>query len=203
MNLTLTVFRRLSLYLHFLRQLPPEVTRISATTIAAELGLGEVMVRKELSQISAAAGRPKVGYEVSALIKALENFMGYGKLRRAVVIGAGKLGRALMGYEGFTQYGLHIAAAFDINENVIGVQESGRPILSMEDLPEFCRQQQVEIGIITVPATQAQLVCNRLCENGVRAIWCFAPAALSVPEGVSVQYENMAASLAMLSKHLD
>lgn len=203
MNLTLTVFRRLSLYLHFLRQLPKEVVWISATTIASELGLGEVLVRKELSQVSPAAGRPKLGYEVSGLIKALEKTLGYGKIRRAVVIGAGKLGRALMGYEGFTQYGLHIAAAFDINESVIGIQEAGRPILAMEDLPEFCCQQQIEIGIITVPAAQAQLVCNRLCENGVRAIWSFAPAALSVPEGVTVQYENMAASLAMLSKHLD
>lgn len=203
MNLTLTVFRRLSLYLHYLKQLPSHVTRISATTLAAELELGEVMVRKELNRVSPTAGRPKVGYEVAELIRSLESCLGYGQLRKAVVVGAGKLGCALMGYEGFTQYGLHIAAAFDINEGIVGNREGGRPVLSMEDLPEFCRQQQIEIGIITVPAAQAQLVCNRLCENGVRAIWCFAPAALNVPKGVTVQYENMAASLAMLSKNLD
>ncbi|PWM43187.1 MAG: redox-sensing transcriptional repressor Rex [Clostridiales bacterium] len=202
MNLTLTVFRRLSLYLHYLKQLPPEVTRISATTIASDLGLGEVLVRKELSQASAAAGRPKTGYVVASLIHALENFLGYNQLCRAVVAGAGKLGRALMGYDGFTDYGLYIAAAFDINEEIIGTQEAGRPILSMEDLPVFCRQQTVDIGIITVPGIAAQSVCDRLCENGVRAIWCFAPAALSAPEGVLIQYENMAASLAMLSSHL-
>ncbi len=202
MNLTLTVFRRLSLYLHYLKQLPPEVSRISATVIASELGLGEVLVRKELSQASGAAGRPKTGYAVAPLIDALENFLGYNQRCKAVVVGAGKLGRALMGYEGFADYGLHIAAAFDMDEKVIGTQEAGRPILSMEDLPAFCRQQTVEIGIITVPGTSAQEVCDRLCENGVRAIWCFAPAALSAKPGILVQYENMAASLAMLSSHL-
>lgn len=202
MNLTLTVFRRLSLYLHYLKQLPPDVTRISATTIANALGLGEVLVRKELSQASGAAGRPKTGYVVSTLIRELENFLGYNNLCRAVVIGAGKLGRALMGYEGFSDYGLYISAAFDTDAQVIGTQESGRPILALEDLEQFCKQQPVEIGIITVPKGAAQEVCDRLVACGFRSIWCFAPAALNVPEGVKVHYENMAASLALLTDHL-
>lgn len=202
MNMTLTVFRRLSLYLHYLKQLPPDVTRISATTIANELGLGEVLVRKELSQASGAVGRPKTGYVVSTLIRALENFLGYNDLCCAVVVGAGKLGRALMGYEGFADYGLYIAAGFDTDEAVIGTQESGRPILALEDLEKFCEQQTAEIGIITVPKAEAQAVCDRLVACGFRSIWSFAPVALSVPEGVKVHYENMAASLALLTDHL-
>lgn len=202
MNLTMTVFRRLSLYLHYLKQLPPNVKTISATSIAADLGLGEVLVRKELCFASDFAGRPKTGYMVPQLIDALERFLDYRTPRCAVVVGAGRLGRALMGPGVFADYGLYVAAAFDLNEQIVGTQESGRPILSMEDLPVFCQQQPVEIGIITVPAQQAQQVCDQLCASGVRAIWSFAPAALQVPEGVLVQYEDMAASLAMMACHL-
>lgn len=203
MNLTMTVFRRLSLYLQYLKQLPPEVTTVSATTIAADLGLGEVLVRKELCYASDFAGRPKTGYVVSQLIDALERFLGFRASRCGVVIGAGKLGRALMNAGAFSDCGLHIAAAFDINEQLIGVQESGKPILSMEDLPIFCRQQPVEIGIIAVPAPAAQQVCDQLCANGIRAIWSFAPAVLKVPEDVFVQYEDMAATFALLVRRLE
>lgn len=202
MNMTLTVFRRLSLYLYYLKQLPKEVTRISATTIANDLGLGEVLVRKELSHASGAAGRPKTGYVVSTLICALENFLGYNTLYRAIVVGAGELGHALMKQEGFSDFGLYIAAGFDTNDSVIGTQAAGRPILSLADLERFCEQQPVELGIITVPKNAAQDVCDRLVACGIRSIWSFAPTPLKVPEGVKVHYENLSASLALLTNHL-
>lgn len=202
MNLTLTVFRRLSLYLQYLKHLPPEVTRISATTIASDLGLGEVLVRKELSHASSAAGRPKTGYVVSTLIRALENFLGYNNLSRGIVVGAGKLGCALMGSEEFPDHGLYIAAAFDVDESLIGQQVAGRPILSMDDLERFCENQPAGLAILTVPKEVAQSACDRLVACGVRSIWSFAPVTLNVPEGVIVHYENLAASLALLTHHL-
>lgn len=202
MNLTLTVFRRLSLYLHYLKQLPPEVTRISATIIARDLGLGEVLVRKELSFASSAAGRPKTGYVVSTLIRALENFLGYNQLSRAIVVGAGKLGSALMSYEDAADYGLYVAAGFDTNESLIGTQIAGRPVLAMEDLEQFCRQQPADIAIIAVPKSEAQATCDRLVACGFRSIWSFVPVALRVPEGVLLHYENMSASIALLTHHL-
>jgi redox-sensing transcriptional repressor len=198
MNLTLTVFRRLSLYLQYLKQLPPEVTRISATTIANELGLGEVLVRKELSHASAAAGRPKTGYAVATLIHALENFLGYNQLSRAVIIGAGKMGRALLAAEDFAENGMYIAAAFDTNKALIG----NNGILPMENLEEFCNQAPVDVAIITVPKESAQEVCDRVVACGIRSVWCFAPVALTVPDGVLVHYENLAASMALLTHHL-
>ncbi|MBQ8893604.1 MAG: redox-sensing transcriptional repressor Rex [Clostridia bacterium] len=202
MNLTLTVFRRLSLYLHYLKQLPPEVTRISATTVANELGLGEVLVRKELSFASGAVGRPKTGYVVATLIHALENFLGYHNHCRAIVVGANSLGRALMNYDEFSDYGLYVTAAFDDRESVIGQFEAGHPVLSLDDLEQFCRQQPTDLAILNVPKGDAQAVCDRLVACGLRAIWSFVPIALKVPEGVKVHYENMAASLALLTHHL-
>ncbi len=202
MNMTLTVFRRLSMYLYYLKQLPKGVTRISATTIAHELGMGEVLVRKELSYASGAVGRPKTGYVVSTLICALENFLGYNTLYRAIVVGAGELGHALMKQEGFSDFGLYIAAGFDTNQAVIGTQAAGRPILSLDDLERFCAQQPVELGIITVPKQAAQEVCDRLVNCGIRSIWNFAPIPLKVPEDVKVHYENLSASLALLTNHL-
>lgn len=136
------------------------------------------------------------------LINEIESFLGYNNVHDAVLVGAGRLGRALMGYDGFKSYGLNILAAFDSNADCIGTTESGKQIFSMERLGDICRRLGVHIGIITVPADQAQAVCDALVEAGIKAIWNFAPIHLYVPDGVLVQTENMAASLAMLSKHL-
>ena len=178
-----------------------ETPTISAAEIARSLGLNPVLVRKDLALISD-GGRPKIGYNREKLIADIEGFLGYGNTNDAVLIGAGKLGRALLGYSGFAEYGLNIVAAFDANDAIIGTSKSGKPIMHMSRLEEFCRRNKVQIGIITVPAEDAQNVCDRLIECGIRAIWNFAPKHLDVPEDILVQNENMAASLALLSKHL-
>ncbi len=194
--------RRLPRYLSYLKSLGPDAPEyISATGIAEALGLGQVQVRKDLAQVSS-SGRPKVGYVTIQLINEIESFLGYNNVHDAVLVGAGRLGRALMGYDGFKSYGLNILAAFDSNADCIGTTESGKQIFSMERLGDICRRLGVHIGIITVPADQAQAVCDALVEAGIKAIWNFAPIHLYVPDGVLVQTENMAASLAMLSKHL-
>ena len=129
--------------------------------------------------------------------------MGYGNTNDAVLIGAGKLGRALLGYSGFAAYGLNIVAAFDANDAIIGTSNSGKPIMHLSRLREFCQRYKIKIGIITVPLEEAQNVCDLLIENGILAIWNFAPTHLNVPKEILVQNENMAASLALLSKHLN
>lgn len=194
--------KRLPRYLGYLKSLgetAPEY--ISATAIAEALGLGQVQVRKDLAQISN-SGRPKVGYVTCQLIAEIESFLGYNNARDAVIVGAGRLGQALLGYEGFRSYGLNIVAAFDADPARTGVSDSGKPIFPMDELRHICRRLSVRIGVITVPADQAQAVCDALVDAGIKAIWNFAPIHLYVPEGVLVQTENMAASLAMLSKHL-
>ena len=110
---------------------------------------------------------------------------------------------ALLGYSGFAEYGLNIVAAFDENDAIIGTSKSGKPIMHLSRLGEICRREQIKIGIITVPAEQAQGVCDLLISNGILAIWNFAPKHLNVPDHILVQNENMAASLALLCKHLN
>ena len=196
------LFTRLPLYLYYLQQLPESVENISATAIASALGYGDVQVRKDLSAVSG-EGKPKTGYEVTGLIRALERFLGYDKDKSAVIVGAGKLGMALYGYSGFDAYGLHIAAAFDNDAAKVDQSDSGKIVYPLSDFEDFCSDGAVKIGIITTPASAAQSVCDLMCANGIEAIWCFAPTHINAPKGVMVQYENMATSLAMLSSHLE
>lgn len=196
------VLKRLPNYLTYLKSLPEDgPANISATALAAALDMGEVQVRKDLAMVSD-GGRPKVGYLRSGLIQDIEKFLGYDNTTEAVLIGAGKLGRALMGYSGFAEYGLEIVAAFDMNEALDGQKESGKPIYAISRLPEYCKAHKVLMGIITVPADAAQEVADLLVANGIKALWTFAPTHLDVPSKILVQYENMATSLAVLSVHL-
>ena len=120
----------------------------------------------------------------------------------AVLIGVGSLGKALLSYNGFEHYGMNIVAAFDISKNIIGNEVGGKKVLHVEKTSEICRRLNIHIGIITVPEETAQIVCDQLVAGGVSAIWNFAPVHLSAPENILIQNENMAASLALLSKHL-
>ena len=147
--------RRLPFYLDYLKKKQADgVRNISATTVANELKLNEVQVRKDLASVSVTGGKPKTGYVAEELIRDLESFLGYDNTKEAVIAGAGKLGQAL-------------------------------------------------IGIICVPPECAQSVCDKMVASGILAIWNFAPVHLSVPTGVIVQYENLAASLAVLSQNLE
>lgn len=195
------VLKRLPGYLAYLKSLQDhEYPYISATALANALGMGEVQVRKDLASVSD-GGRPKIGYLRENLIDDIEQFLGYDNTTDAVLIGAGKLGQALMGYKGFEEYGLNVLAAFDINPQKDATDE-GKPIYHIDHLEQFCRAHKVLMGIITVPDCHAQEVCDKLIACGIKAIWNFAPIHLEVPSNILVQSENMATSLAVLSMHL-
>ena len=188
-------------YLNYLKSLPEDTSPyISATAVANALGMGEVQVRKDLAMVSD-GGRPKIGYMREGLIEDISQFLGYDNATDAILIGAGKLGQALLGYGGFSAYGLNILAAFDAKP-AVKTTDDGKPIFPMEQLESFCRSNKVLMGIITVPAEYAQSVCDRLINCGIKAVWNFAPTHLDVPPHILVQNENMATSLALLSMHL-
>ena len=196
-----SVLKRLPGYLAYLNNLPEGTApHISATALAAALGMGEVQVRKDLAMVSD-GGRPKIGYQRDRLIDDIEQFLGYDNTTAAVLIGAGKLGQALLGYGGFDDYGLNILAAFD-TAPALERTEDGKPIYHISQLESFCRSHKVLMGIITVPQAHAQQVCDQLISCGIKAIWNFAPVHLDVPSNILVQSENMATSLAVLSMHL-
>jgi len=192
---------RLPEYLRVLRELPQdEFSNISATTLAKKLELGEVQVRKDLAAVSG-AGKPKLGYVTSKLIEKLEETLGYNSLTEAVLVGAGKLGRALLEYGEFQRYGVKITAAFDSNEQVINLNGKTE-ILPMNQFDDYCKKHEVKLGIITVGEGSAQLVCDLMIKSKITAIWNFAPCKLVIPEGILLQNENLALSLAHLNNQL-
>ncbi len=196
-----SVLKRLPGYLSYLKSLPEgSATYISATALANALGMGEVQVRKDLALVCD-GGRPKIGYLRERLIEDISQFLGYDNTTDAILVGAGKLGQALLGYSGFEAYGLNILAAFDVLP-AAEQTEDGKPIYPISQLESFCRSHNVLMGIVTVPAKHAQEVCEKLIENGIKAVWNFAPVHLDVPDNILVQNENMATSLAVLSMHL-
>ena len=190
---------RLPQYLEYLKSLPEIRRTISATAIAKALSLGEVQVRKDLATVSG-AGKPKIGYETDKLITDIESHLGYEKLTNAVLVGAGKLGRALLDYDGFENFGVRIVAGFDCNETAL--KKGAKNILPIRDIGAYCREYKVKLGIITVGVGSAQDVCDKLVESGIEAIWNFAPVTLKVPNGVLLKQENLALSLAYLNNQI-
>lgn len=194
---------RLPVYHHYLEQKDNEgIETISAPAIALDLQLNEVQVRKDLAMVTKTAGKPKMGYLIKELIADMEEFLGYHNTNQAALVGVGSLGKALLSYKGFEQYGVEIVMAFDSDGRKVNTRIGGKMVLSFDKLENLCQRMNIHIGIITVPGEHAQEVCNKLVAGGVKAIWNFAPIHLSVPSHVLVQNENMAVSLAALSKYL-
>ncbi len=192
--------RRLPYYLEYLKKQRDEkqVVNISATIVANDLHLNEVQVRKDLAAVSVTGGKPKTGYVITELITDLECFLGYNNTKEAIIAGVGKLGSALLSYDEFARYGLHIVAAFDTNEEIV----DNVKIFPAKKMADLCERLHAHIGIICVPPSQAQAVCDEMIKSGILAIWNFAPTHLRVPPEVILQNENLAASLAVLSQNL-
>lgn len=191
--------KRLPVYMSYLKSLDPsEGEYISSATVAEALDMNDVQVRKDLAAVCKSAGIPKKGFVVRDLIGGISDFLGYGSGNDAIIIGAGNLGMALMSYRGFDNYGINIVAAFDSCPEVI----DNKKVFDVSSVGEMCKKLNVKIGIITVPDSAAQKVCDLLVESGILAIWNFAPTHIKAPEEILVQNENMASSLALLSNHL-
>jgi redox-sensing transcriptional repressor len=194
--------RRLPSYLRLLYELQARGRDVvSCTHIADELGLVSVQVRKDLS-ITGIVGKPKVGYQIPELIVAIETFLGWRNTKDAVLVGAGSLGAALLGYEGFKEFGLNVLVGFDSDPAKVGTQIHGKEIFPMEKLPNLVKRIHVLIGILAVPACVAQEVADLMVEAGIRAIWNYTSMSLRVPDTVVVEDVKLAASLAVLSSRL-
>ena len=201
--LTVQTLQRMPYYLEYLEDAVQKGHReISAASIASELGLSDVLVRKDLAAVSTKSGRPKAGFEADTLIEDIRNYMGYHHIKKAVLAGAGSLGKALLRNGEFRKYGLQIVAAFDIRRSLIHRRIGDVEVYSLTRLRDYCLENQIQIGIITVPADAAQDVALRMADGGIRAIWNFAFVKLHLPEQILVQNEDLASSLAMLSQHL-
>jgi redox-sensing transcriptional repressor len=194
--------KRLPLYHRFLKEWQAAGHEtVSCTDIGQDLGLDPTQVRKDLESVGA-AGRPRIGYGLIGLIEALEQFLGWNNVNDAFLVGAGSMGSALLGYRKFEQCGLKIVAAFDLDPSKIGTLIHGKHVLSLDKLANLAERMHILIGIITVPAAEAQAVADLMIAGGVRAIWNFAPTRLRAPEHVIIHNEDLYCSLAALSQKL-
>ena len=195
-----SVLTRLPLYLEYLIDLKETEGYsgyITDTKIAMDLELGEVQVRKDLS-FACGNGKPKLGYDLVALIEKIKDYLGCRQRKNAIIIGVGKLGSALLGYRGFERYGIHIIAGFDLKDK-IEENESLVKEFTEKNVLEVFENNLIDIVIICVPKKFAQEVCDILVKMKIKAIWNFAPTRLKVPKNVLVQNENLAYSLSVVS----
>lgn len=194
------LLNRLPGYLNHLKSLPMEYENVSAASIARALGLGEVQVRKDLAKISD-TGRRRTGRCRERLILDIEKYLDFASEAGTIIVGTGKLGTALLDYDGFDEAGLNVMAGFDIQPPRERT-DRGKPIYPMTRLETFCKRYQVRIGIIAVPTDCAQDICDILVHCGVEAIWNFAPVRLRVPDCVIVKNEDLALALTALRVEL-
>lgn len=194
----LPTIRRLPTYLYKLSEMRKAGVEIVATPeLARYMNLGEIVIRKDLA-LTGVSGQPGVGYKVRELIEAIKSYLNWDNVSEAILVGAGSLGSALMGYEGSRSTGAD-HRRLDADPAKIGTEVRERSVFDIDRLEELTRRLQVRMGIICVPADQAQDVADRMVAGGIKAIWNFANVSLKVPDDVIVQREVIAGGLAVLS----
>jgi redox-sensing transcriptional repressor len=158
-------------------------------------------VRKDI-QYTDIVGKPKTGYDINQLIKAIESFLNWENFDDAFLVGAGVLGQAILSYKAFKNYGLNFVAAFDISEDKIGQKFFDIEVLPLNKLQNLAKRMHVHVGVITTPAQAAQEVADIMISSGIIAIWNFAPVSLKVPDDIVVENIQFSQSLAVLSRKL-
>ncbi len=191
--------RRLSAYLRFLEDFDSRgAETISSHELARRGGTTSAQVRKDLSMFGS-FGKRGLGYSVPELAGQLREILGLGRHWKVVIIGAGKIGTALVQYGGFRQRGFHVLAAYDSSADKIGRTLDGIPVRDIGQLERDVTREQAAIAVLAIPAESAQSVVNRVIAAGIKAILNFAPTLLQVPSDVTVRNVNMAMELEGLS----
>ncbi len=193
---------RLSIYSRYLYQLKTEgVETISSGDIALGVGVSSAQVRKDLAYFGE-FGTRGVGYKVEELYGHLMQILGLDRLWNVVIIGAGKLGSALALYQGFLDRGFKIKAVLDINEEIVGNKLGDLTVGTWEDLEGIIKQENINIGVVTVPSIAAQTVTDKLIDYGVKAILNFSPRVLKVPNDVVLRNVDLSVHMEVLSFNL-
>lgn len=191
--------RRLSGYLRHLRQLSADGRPVvSSRELADETGTTAAQVRKDLSQFGSFGQRGR-GYPVTALRDALVRILGLRRQWRVCVVGAGRLGSALLGYEDLARRGFEVVAAFDIDPEKVGRSVRGVPVLPLEELEREIDMRGVEIAILAVPDAPARQLAQRLASAGVTGILNFTSTKIDPGPGVAVRVMDIAVELEGLS----
>jgi len=187
MEIPPVVIDRLPLYARALSTLEAKGREVvSSQELGTRLGVTPAQIRKDLSYFGR-FGKQGRGYNVRKLLDELRRILGLDRQWRMALVGVGKLGRAILGYGGFTPQGFRIVAAFDTDPKRVGKQISNLTVKDADDLERVLSQDRVDVGIVAVPAEIAQDVIDALVRCGVRAILNYAPIAARVPPGIRIK----------------
>ena len=195
--------RRLPWYLSVCRLLKQQGEQyVSSTRLSKETNLVASQIAKDLSCVNI-VGRTRVGYEIDNLLSVLEDFLGFTRVHKAFIFGAGRLGSALLNDKGLRQFGLEVVAAFDTNPRVVGSNVAGIPVFHINELEAKMKRYDVRIGILTVPIDRAQEVADKMVVWGIKAIWNFTPLRIRVPDDIVVQNTSLYAHLSLMFNRLE
>ncbi len=190
---------RLPVYLRSLVDMAEQgATTVSSETLAEASGVNSAKVRKDLSYLGS-YGTRGVGYDVAYLIHQIRRELGLTQHWRVLIAGVGNLGHALANYRGFSERGFRVVGLVDSDPGKIGTQVDGMTVRPVKDLPELVRDGEVAIGLICTPAPAAQSTADAMVAAGIRSILNFAPALVTVPEGVSLRKVDLSIELQILS----
>lgn len=197
------VIDRLPVYFRLLKSLQERgVTVVSSQELGDALNVTPAQIRKDLSYFGR-FGKQGRGYSVHRLTEELRTILGLDRRWRMVLVGVGRLGTAIASYRGFEPQGFDIVGVYDINPEAVGTEVSGRLVVrSVDDLEDDLKQDRVDIGIVAVPASEAQNVIDVLVRAGVGAILNYAPTGAQVPPGVEVRQIDPVLSLQGMTYHL-
>ncbi|MBQ2984823.1 MAG: redox-sensing transcriptional repressor Rex [Clostridia bacterium] len=191
------VIRRMPKYYRQLQVLQAQgMERISSGKLAQMMRLNASQVRQDFNCFGG-FGQQGYGYNVTTLLNEIKNILALNQTHSAIVAGAGNIGRALASFDYFEQQGFTITALFDINEELVGTEVNGKPVLHIDSMEEYVRENNVEVGIITARRSAAQELADRMVKAGVKGIWNFAPA--DVTAAVPVENIHMTDSLICLT----
>ena len=195
--------RRLPWYLSVCRLLKQQGEQyVSSTRLSKETNIVASQIAKDLSCVNI-VGRTRVGYEIDNLLSVLEDFLGFTRVHKAFIFGAGRLGSALLNDKGLRQFGLEVVAAFDTNPRVVGNNVAGIPVFHINELEAKMKRYDVRIGILTVPIDRAQEVADKMVVWGIKAIWNFTPLRIRVPDDIVVQNTSLYAHLSLMFNRLE
>lgn len=193
--------QRLAIYLRYLQNLPREVVNVSPNLIANDLMITPKIVRQDMQILLEPELLKKA--DRSVLIQAIRKNMYFETNKAVVLVGVGKLGKALLGYAGFSVYGLDILAGFDIDMKTIKKGVYGKPVYHISRLDEICHRLNAKIAIVTTSGDSAQIVCDALVKAGVVSIWNYSSVRLKVPNFIMVYDERMADTLQVLAAYAE
>ena len=177
-------------------------THVSSTQISKQINIDASQIAKDLSFVKI-SGRTRVGYEIDALIRVLEDFLGFSSLHEAYLFGVGSLGAALLFDSGLAHFGLKIVGAFDVKPELVGTSINGIPIYHTNDFEQVIKNSTARIGVLTVPINIAQDITDMMVQGGIKAIWNFTPFRIRVPENIVVQNTSLYAQLAVMFNRLN